>query len=199
MNTCHNHSILHESETLMFVNSVRNVSQVHNQPKQNMLTLMKVKFVCLTLREEGTLLLKNVRNQTTHTMTQCNLNPHSAVITRSLKYNLNWHLKPRANCTSIPSPSFCIKWYKLAVHPVEFVVASAHVIKENFCKNCHNYRNKICYLLPHNKLQYKENVKMVVIQKVYDQSVQYSLSTDHITFDMLLQELCAFNWKKTML
>lgn len=43
----------------------------------------------------------------------------------------------------------------------------------------------------------KENIKMIVT-KVYDQSVQYSLSTDHITFEMLLQELSACNWKKTM-
>jgi hypothetical protein len=48
----------------------------------------------------------------------------------------------------------------------------------------------------HNKR--KENVKIIVTKKVYDQSVQYSLSTDHITFEMLLQELSACNWKKTM-
>lgn len=49
------------------------------------------------------------------------------------------------------------KWHKLAFHPVGFVVTSVHVIKENVCKNCHNYRNNVCYLLPHNKLpQYKE-------------------------------------------
>jgi len=74
-----------------------------------MLNLMKVKFDCLTLRDEGTLFLQNVRNQTTHIITECytpeDLNPHFAVIISNLEHNLNWHLKPRANCTSIPSPS----------------------------------------------------------------------------------------------
>jgi len=62
-----------------------------------MFNLMKVKLDCLTLRDEGTLFLQDVRNQTTHTMTGCHmpedLNPHSAVITSNLEHNLKLAFK----------------------------------------------------------------------------------------------------------
>jgi hypothetical protein len=39
---------------------------------------------------------------------------------------------------------------------------------------------------------------MIVTKKAYDQSGQYSTFTDCTIFDLLWQELSAFNWKKTM-
>jgi hypothetical protein len=101
--------MLHESQTLNVLSIAKEMCLKFATSPNNMLNLIKVKSDCLTLRDEGTLFLQNVGNQTTHTMTECHipedLNPHSAVISSNLKHNLNWHLKPRANCASTPSPS----------------------------------------------------------------------------------------------